>query len=65
MTQVEDLVEKGKAFMLMKCTWHSSTINQIIDNVNEVNKIVRVRVNDTDFAVCDQLGEEDILERLK
>ena len=63
MKQKGDLVEKGNAFMLMKCAWHSSTIQQIIDNVNEVNKIVRARVNDTDFAVCDQLGEKDILDR--
>ena len=65
MTQKGDKVEKGNAFMLMTCTWHASTINQIVDNVNEVNKIIRVRVNDTDFAVCDQLGEKDILERFK
>ena len=64
MTQTGDSVEKGNPFMLMKCTWHSSTVSQIIDNVNEVNKIVRVRVNDTDFAVCYQLGEKDILDRL-
>lgn len=64
MTQTGDTVEKGVPFMLMKCTWHSSTINQIIDHVNEVNKIVRVRVNDNDFAVCYQLGENDILDRL-
>lgn len=65
MTQTGDTVEKGVPFMLMKCTWHSSTINQIIDHVNEVNKIVRVRVKDTDSAVCHQLGEKDILDRLK
>lgn len=59
-----DIVEKGNAFMVMKCTWHSSSINQIIDNVNEVNKIVRVRVNDTDFEVCYQLGEKDIRNKL-
>lgn len=64
MKQKGDVVEEGKAFMLMKCTWHSSAINQIIDRVNEVNKIVRVRVNDTEFEVCYQLGEKDILERL-
>lgn len=64
MMQTGDTVEKGKPFMLMKCTWHSATIDQIIDNVNEVNKIVRVRVSDTDFVVCDQLGEKDILDRL-
>lgn len=64
MTQTGDTVEKGVPFMLMKCTWHSSTINQIIDNVNEVNKMIRVRVNDNDFAVCYQLGENDILDRL-
>lgn len=63
MKQKGDVVEKGKAFMLIKCTWHSSTIDQIIDNVNEVNKVVHVQVNDTDFAVCDQLGEKDILDR--
>lgn len=64
MMQTGDTVEKGKPFMLMKCTWHSTSINQIIDNVNEVNKIVRVRVKDTDFQVCYQLGEKDILDRL-
>lgn len=62
--QKGDMVEKGSAIMLMKCTWHSSTINQIIENVNEVNKIIRVRVNDTDFEVCDQLREKDIMDRL-
>lgn len=64
MTQVGDIVEKGNPFLLLKCTWHSSTINQIIDKVNEVNKIVSVRVNDTNFAVCHQLGEKDILDRV-
>jgi len=63
MMQKGDVVEKGNAFLLMKCTWHSSSINQILDNVNEVNKIVRVRVNDVDFAVCYQLGEKDILNK--
>lgn len=63
MMQKGDVVEKGNAFLLMKCTWHSSSINQILDNVNEVNKIVRVRVNDVDFAVCYQLGEKDILSK--
>lgn len=64
MEQKGDVVEKGSAFMLMKCTWHSSNIYQIIDNVDKVNKNVRVRVNETDFAVCYQLGEKDILDRL-
>lgn len=64
MTQTGDSVEKGNPFMLMKCTWHSSTLNHIIDHVNEVNKIVRVRVNGVDFAVCHQLGRKDILDRL-
>ena len=63
MKQKGDVVEKGNAFILLKCTWHSSTIQQIIDHVNEVNRIVSVRVNDTDFAVCDQLGERDIQDR--
>lgn len=63
MTQTGDTVEEGKPFLLLKCTWHSPTINQIIDNVNELNEIVRVRVNYTDFAVCHQLGEKAILER--
>lgn len=64
MTQIGDTVEKGNPFLLMKCTWHSSTISHIIEHVNEVNKIVRARVNGTDFAVCHQLGEKDILDRL-
>lgn len=63
MKQKGDMIVKENPVILLKCTWHSSTINQIIENVNEVNKIVRVRVNNTDFAVCDQLGEKDILDR--
>lgn len=64
MTQTGDSVMKGNPFMLMKCTWHSSILTHIIDHVNEVNKIVRVRVNGTDFAVCHQLGEKVILDIL-
>lgn len=63
MKQKGDIIVKEDPVILIKCTWHSFNINQIIENVNEVNKIVRVRVNNTDFAVCDQLGVKDILDR--
>lgn len=63
MKQKGDTVKKGDPFMLFKCTWYSSTINHILENVNEVNKIVRVRVNGADYAVCDQLREKDIMDK--
>ena len=58
-----DVVNKEDPFVLLICTWHAATVNQIIDNVNELNRIVRVRVNDTDFPVWCKLAEKDILER--
>ena len=58
-----DAVEKGNPFVTLICTWHATSVNQIIDNVNEVNRVVRVRVNGTDFGVWCKLTEKDILER--